>query len=75
MRYVSIDETNDLGKSLLHIAERLATQNPQAVSLFTDQPLEDKVFAQMIEAGLKSGLATAEETQSCNQLLGISHAV
>ena len=75
MKYVSIDETNDLGKSLLHIAERLASQNPQAVSFFTDQTLADKVFAQMIEAGLKSGLATTEETQACNQLLGITHAV
>ncbi|MEL6607030.1 MAG: hypothetical protein AAFP88_02140 [Bacteroidota bacterium] len=75
MKYVSIDETNELGKSLLHITERLATQHPQAVSFCTDRTLEDKVLAQMIEAGIKSGLATAEDTQACDQLLRISHAV
>ena len=75
MKYVSIDETNGLGRSLLHIAERLAAQNPNAVNFFTDQTLEDKISVSMIEEGLKSGLATAEETQTCNQQLGITHAL
>ena len=75
MKYVSIDETNDLGRSLLHIAERLAAQNPSAVNFFTDQTLEDKISVSMIEAGLKSGLATAKETQTCDQQLGITHAL
>ena len=75
MKYVSIDETNDLGKSLLHIAEHLAARDPSVVNFFTDQTLEDKILARMLEAGLKSGLATQKETQACNQLLGITDAL
>ena len=75
MKYVSIDETNDLGRSLLHIAERLAAQNPSAVNFFTDQTLEDKIAVSMLEAGLKSGLATPAEQEACNQQLGITHAL
>ena len=42
MKYVSIDATNDLGTSLLHIAEHLAARDSSVVNFFTDQTLEIK---------------------------------
>ena len=50
MRYVSIDVSNDLGKSFLHTAAHLAARDASVVHFFTDQMLEDKILARTATA-------------------------
>jgi hypothetical protein len=72
MHYLRIDETTHAGKNLLQTAQKLAKEYPSVVKLLTDKAMKDKIWANMIEQGLKSGLATEEETQQVNKLLGLT---
>jgi hypothetical protein len=75
MHYLRIDETTHAGKNLLQTAQQLAKEYPSVVKLLTYEALEDKIWAHMIEQGLKSGLAIEEETQHVNKLLGLTDAL
>jgi hypothetical protein len=75
MHYLRIDETTHAGKNLLQTAQQLAKEYPNVVNLLTDKAMEDKIWVNMIEQGLKSGLATEEETQHVNKLLGLTDAL
>jgi len=75
MQYLSIDDTKEVGQSLLTQAQLLAKQAPETVHLLTAQVLEDQMCARLIELGLQSGLASAKETQRINKRLGLRDAL
>lgn len=72
MRCIATQEANNLVKTLPELLDRT---DYKAVSLLQDEVKEEMALGMLIQSGLESGLATAAETQQCNELLGLAHAV
>lgn len=72
MNYAVANKANNPS---VRLGEPFTYASHEATSWPLDNAKEENRLGVLIQKGLKSGLATAAETQACNELLGLAHAV
>lgn len=73
MKYtIEIDDRLKAGKGLVEVAKKLAEIHKSIkVKKFDKEAMEDKIFGQMMEESMKSGIANKKEVEEFFKELGI----